>query len=100
MSDAAARGHQVPGARRDFPDVSFAVAMHDAAVEQIGDGRKANVRMWPHVHAPAGHELHGAEMIEEDEGADHLPPPVRQRAPYLKSVAEIAGARHAAALQR
>src|SRR5271156_4961507 len=52
------------------------------------------MRMRPHVHALAGHELHRAEMVEEDEGADHLALAVRQRAAHLESVAEVAGARH------
>ncbi len=50
--------------------------------------------MRAHVHALAGHELHRAEMIEEDEGANHLPLAVGQRAANFKSVAEVAGARH------
>ncbi len=31
-----------------------AVAMHDLAVEQIGDGGEADMRMRPHVDAVAG----------------------------------------------
>src|SRR6516165_934520 len=94
MRDASAGGHQVHGAGRDFLDMTLAVAMHDAAVEQVGDGGKANMRMRPHVHALAGHELHGTKMIEENEGADHLLLAVRQRAAYRKSIAEVAGARY------
>ena len=100
MGDAAARGHQVHRAGLDFLDVALAVAVHDAAVEQIGDGGKPDMRMRPHVHALAGHELHRPEMIEEDEGADHLPLAVRQRAAHLESVAEVAGARHDDEFQR
>ena len=100
MGDAAARRHQVHRAGLDFLDVALAVAVHDAAVEQIGDGGKPDMRMRAHVHALAGHELHRAEMIEEDEGADHLALAVRQRAAHLKSVAEIAGARHDDKFQR
>src|SRR5579862_285287 len=33
-------------------------------------------------------------MIEENEGADHLPLAVRQRAAHLESIAEVAGARY------
>ena len=94
MGDAAAGGHQVHRAGLDLLDVALAVAVHDAAVEQIADGGKPDMRMRAHVHALAGHELHRAEMIEEDERPDHLPLAVRQRAPDLKPVAEIAGARH------
>ena len=94
MRDAAAGRHQVHGAGLDFPDIALAVAVHDAAVEQIGDGGEPDMRMRADVHALAGHELHRSEMIEEDEGADHLPLAVRQRAAHLESVAEVAGARH------
>ena len=68
--------------------------MHDRAVEQVGDGGEPDMRMRPHVHALTGDELHRPEMIEEDKGPDHLPLAVRQRAADLKTVAEVAGARH------
>src|SRR3981081_4480852 len=58
------------------------------------------MRMRADVHALAGHELHRPEMIEEDEGPDHLALAVRQRAAHLESVAEVAGARHDDELQR
>src|SRR6185503_15069800 len=96
----AAGGHQVHRAGRDLLDVAFAVAMHDRAVEQIGDGGEPDMRMRPHVHALAGDELHRAEMIEEDEGTDHLPLAMRQRAPHHESVAEIARARHDNEIER
>ena len=94
MGDAAAGGHQVHGAGRISSDVALAVAMHDAAVEQIGDGGEPDMRMRAHVHALAGDELHRPELVEEDEGADHLALAVRQRAAHLEAVAEVAGARH------
>jgi hypothetical protein len=94
MGDAASGGHQVHGAGRDLERVAFAVAMHDAAVEQIGDGRQPDVRMRAHVHAPPRHELHRPHLIEEDEGTDHLALAVRQRAAHGKAVAEIAHARN------
>ena len=100
VRDAAARGHQVHGARLDLLDVALAVAVHDAAVEQIGDGGEPDMRMRPHVHALAGDELHRSEMIEEDERADHLPLAVRQGAAHRESVAEVAGARHDDKLER
>src|SRR5450631_3206907 len=94
MGDAAARGHQVHGARLDGLDVALAVAVHDAAVEQIGHGSEPDMGMRAHVHALAGHELHRSEMIEEYEGADHLALAMRQRATHLETIAEIAGARY------
>ena len=94
MGDAATGGHQVHRARLDLLDIALAVAVHDAAVEQIGDGGKPDMRMRPHVHALAGEKLHRPEMIEEDKRPDHLPLAMRQRAPNHKAIAEIAGARH------
>src|ERR1700742_2046662 len=94
MGDAASGGHQVHRTRLDLLDVALAVAVHDAAVEQIGDGGEPDMRMRPHVHALAGDELHRAEMIEEDERANHLPFAVWQGASHDKAVAEIASARH------
>src|ERR1700680_577877 len=58
------------------------------------------MRMRAYVHALARHKLHRPEMIEEDEGADHLPPAVRQRAAHLESIAEVTGARHDHQFQR
>ena len=100
MGDAAAGGHQVHGAGLDFPDIALAVAVHNAAIEQISDCGQSDMRMRPHVHALAGHELHRPEMIEEDEGPDHLPLAMRQRAPHLETIAEVAGARHNDQFQR
>ncbi len=94
MRDAAPRRHQVHRTGLDFLDVALAVAVHDAAVKEIGDSGKPDMRMRAHVHALAGQKLHRAEMIEENEGADHLPLAMRQRAAHLKSVAEVAGAWH------
>ena len=93
MGDAAPRRHQVHGAGRDLERIALAVAMHDAAVEQIGDGGKPDMRMRPHVHALPGDELHRAHLVEEDERADHLALAVRQGAAHLEA-AEVAGARH------
>src|ERR1700681_2634894 len=100
MGDAAARGHQVHGTGLDFLDIALAVAVHDAAVEQIGDGGKSDMRMRAHVHALAGHKLHRPEMIEKDERADHLALAVRQRAAHLESIAEVAGPRYDVQFER
>src|SRR5262249_15052578 len=100
MGDAFSGGHQVHRAWRNFLNIALAIAVHDAAVKQIGDGGKADMRVRPHVHALAGDELYRAKMIEEDEGPDHLALAVRQRATHLKSVAEVAGARDDDKFQR
>jgi hypothetical protein len=70
-----------------------AVAMHDLAVEQEGDGGKPDMRMRPHVDAVPGAELGRPEMVEDDERPDHARAPRRQRAMHLKA-AEIDRARH------
>ena len=48
-----------------------AVAVADRAVEQIGDGGEVDVRMRADVHALARVEPGGAELVDEDEWADH-----------------------------
>src|SRR5262245_38905564 len=74
VSDAAAGGHPVHVAGADRLSMTQAVAVEDAALKQVGDGGKPNMRMGPHLHAVAAwrHD-HWAEMIQEDEGPDHAP---------------------------
>ena len=50
MRNAAAGGHQIHGAGLDLLNVALAVAVHDRAVEQIGDGGKPDMRMRADVH--------------------------------------------------
>src|SRR5262245_35230302 len=71
MHDAAARGHPIHLARPDRNGCAQAVAMHDFAVKQIGNGGKPDVRVGTNVEAIAGAEFGRAEMIEENERADH-----------------------------
>ena len=73
--------------------------MHDLAVEQEGHGGEPDMGMRAHVDPAADIEHRRAEMIEEDEGADHAPPGVRERAPDLKA-AEVDAARHDHVLDR
>ena len=93
MHDAAAGGHPVDFARPDRHRGAETVAVHDLAVEQIGDGGKPDMRMRPHVEPVAGAEFRRSEMIEEDERADHARSRGRQRAAH-REVAEIDRARH------
>src|SRR6185437_2587919 len=94
MNDAAAGGHQIDLARPDRDCGAKAIAVHDLAVEQIGDGCKPNMRMRPHIETFAGAEFGGSEMIEEDERPDHARACGGQRAAYREAVAEIDRARH------
>jgi hypothetical protein len=65
--------------RGNLERIAFAVAMHDAAVEKIGDGRKPDMGMRANIQALASDELHWSHLIEEDERTDHLASAVRQR---------------------
>ena len=78
MDDAAPGGHQIHRARRDFLHIRQTVAMQNASVEKIGDGRKPDMGMRTHVHPLPRRELNRAEMIVEDERPDHLAPVVGQ----------------------
>ncbi len=93
MGDAAAGGHQVQRAGADGQLRAQAVAVHDLALEQVGRGGEADVRVRPDVDALADHELRRTHLVPEPEyeGADPLPPRRGQRAPHLEA-AEVAGA--------
>src|SRR3546814_14665278 len=67
-----------------------AVAMVDRAFEEIGQSRQVDMRVRAHVHALPDVEMRGAELVDEDEGADHRPRLVRQGPPHLEG-AEIVG---------
>ena len=85
MDDAAAGGHPVDIAGDDLLHGAEAVAMHDRAVEQIGDGREPDMRMRAHVESRAGHERCGTDVVEEDERADGSHGSRRQHAPHRET---------------
>ena len=93
MRDAAAGDHPVHFFGLDRLLHADAVAMHDLAREQIGDRGESDVRMRTHVDGlrKPGREVLRADVIEEDEGPDHVPPRERQHAPDFESP-EIAAA--------
>src|SRR3954464_9164737 len=93
MDDAPPRRHPVALARADRRRGAQAVAMHDLAVEQIGDRRKPDVRMRPHVDPLAGMEFRRAEMVEENERPDHAPLGMRKRAAH-REMADVDAARY------
>src|SRR5437879_155531 len=70
MGDAAPGRHPIDFTRADGLFGTQTVAVHDLAVEQIGDGGKADMRVRAYVHLARDprREFHRAEMIEEDEG--------------------------------
>src|SRR5262249_11670373 len=69
------------------------VAVHDLAVEQVGDGGEPDMGMRTYVHPGTDEELGRAHLIEEDERADHLPARGGEGAGD-RETAEIAGARY------
>jgi hypothetical protein len=71
MDDAVPGGHPVHGARANDKVGAEGVPVFNRAFEQVGDGRQADMRMRAYVEAFAGGIFHRAEMIEENEGADH-----------------------------
>ena len=87
MGDAAPRRHPIDLARANGLFAAQTVAVHDLAVEQIGDGGKADMRVRAYVHLArnARRKFHRTEMIEEDEGTDHLTFGERQDAAHLES---------------
>src|SRR5258706_134389 len=67
LRTAAPSGHPVHVAGHDGERAAEAVAMHDLAVEQIGDGGEPDMRMRAYVDALAGAKLRRTHVIEEDE---------------------------------
>src|SRR4029450_4051367 len=100
MCDAAPRGHEIHRTGRDLERVSFAVAMHDAPVKQIGNRRKTDMGMGPHVQAMSRTKLRRPHLIEKDEWTNHLPLVTGQSAAHLKAVAQIADSRNDDEFQR
>jgi hypothetical protein len=75
MGDAAAGRHPVDLARADGEVGTDAVLVGDLALEQVGQGGQADVRVRAHVDIArkAGLELHRPHVVEEGEGAHHPP---------------------------
>ena len=82
MGDAAARAHPVHVTGFDPLDGAETVAMHERALEQIGHGRQADVRVRPDIEALAGRHLDRPHMIEKHERAAGAMPALRNQAAY------------------
>ena len=93
VRDAAAGDHPVDLVGLDGLLHADAVAMHDLAGEQIGDRGEPDVRVRAHVDGlrDTRREGHRADVVEEDERADHVPARERQHAPDFEA-AEVAAA--------
>ena len=93
MHDAPARRHPVELAGRDRLLGPKAVPVVDRAVKEPGDGCQSDMRMGTHIDPLPRPHQHRPELVEEDEGADHLALGCRQCAPHLEA-AKIAGTGH------
>src|SRR5215472_13274512 len=91
MHDATSRRHPIHSAGPDWYLSTKAVAVDYFAVEQIRDGSEVDVRMWSDINTLSDAELGRPHLVEENEGADRLPHPRRQRTANLEA-AKIAGA--------
>ena len=93
MADAGAGRHPVHRARADGEVVAERILVGHRAFEEVGDGRKADMRVGADIETRSRRIGHGAEMVEEDEGADHFLRVERQDAADLEAAAEILLAR-------
>jgi hypothetical protein len=99
MDDAAARRHEIERAGHDRLRRAEAVAVHDFAIEEVGHRREPDVGMRAHIEALAEQKLVRSELVEEDEGPDHLPAGSGQGAANLEA-AEVSRTRHDHLLDR
>src|SRR5215469_8721512 len=92
MRYAAARYHPVYLTRTDRLLRAETVAVHDFAVEEIRERRKADVRMRPHVHGAwnSTREIDGTHMIEENERTYHPASRVGQHTAHFESAKILA----------
>jgi hypothetical protein len=93
MGDPSSGGHQIHRARLDPLVNAEAVAVVDRSGEQIGDGRKVDMRVRPDVDALPGIEMRRPHLVEEDEGADHGSLLVRKRPVDLESAKVVSDGR-------
>ena len=91
MHDPAAGSHPVDVARLDRLREAQTVAMENPAVEQIGDGGEANVRMRLDLHAAARRHVHRAKVVEKDERPDHATLHARQDTAHGKAATQVVG---------
>jgi hypothetical protein len=89
MHDAAPGGHPVDGAGLDALHHAGGVAVQHRALEEIGHGGQADVRVRPHVVVVGRHGAHRTEMVEEHERADGLALRRWQRPAHHEATAEV-----------
>ena len=93
MGDAATGRHPVDLTGPDGLHRADAVAMHDLALDQPGQGGETDMRVRPDIQPPARRQHGRAEMIEKHERPDHAALARRQGAPHLE-IADILRPRH------
>ena len=89
MHDAAPGRHPVDRAGVDALDDAGRIAVHHRALEQVGHGREADVRVRADVVVVARLRGDRTEVVEEQERADRLALRRRQRAPHEEAAAEV-----------
>jgi hypothetical protein len=90
MDDAPPRGHPVHGTAGNWLLVTEAVPVHDDTIEQVGDRRKTNMRMWSDTDSFTRRKISRSHVIEKYEGANPLPFFVWQ-CPANLEISEIRG---------
>ncbi len=93
MDDALSGRHPVHVARLYRQGRAETVAVIDLAVEEIGDCRQTDVRMWADINSLAGQELRRPHLVPENKGSNHLALRGRKRPAHLKS-SKVACPRH------
>ena len=91
MADPAPGHHPVHVTRDDHLIGTDGIAVPEAALEQVGHGAQPDMGMRAHVDPVAGQQFRRAHLVEEDEGADHLPSGRGQGAAHLEA-ADVAAA--------
>jgi hypothetical protein len=89
MNDAAARCHPVDGTWFDTLDIAHAVTVNQGAFEQVGYGRKTNVRMRPDVEVVLRPYLERAKMVEKYKWPDASQSERREQTPHHHAATEV-----------
>ena len=93
MGNSIARIHPVHRTGCDPLIRAERIAVMQPPLQEIGDGREADMRMGPDVDAAlARKKLHRADLVEKDERTDHLAFRRRQGTAHLEP-AKVAGPR-------
>ena len=72
MGDATAGHHQVNVAGADGLEAADGIPMENLALEQVGHGCYANVRMRAHIDALPRRKIRRPHFIKKDPGANHF----------------------------